>query len=78
MISERGDIVAVARALLDGMTRRHQVAVAWGISVGTCGSGCEQSVLLGSVQRQIEFRQTRRGELDRLPALQDRLDHLRA
>ena len=29
-----------------------------------CGSACEQSTLLGPVQRQIEFGQTRRGELD--------------
>jgi hypothetical protein len=35
-------------------------------------------VLLGPVQRQIEFGQPRRGELDGLPALQDRLDQLRA
>jgi len=33
-------------------------------------------VLLGPVERQIEFGQTRRRELDRLPALQDRLDQL--
>jgi hypothetical protein len=35
-------------------------------------------VLLGPVQRQIEFGQPRRGELDGLPALQDRFDQLRA
>jgi hypothetical protein len=35
-------------------------------------------VLLGPVERQIEFGQPRRGELDGLPALQDRLDQLRA
>ena len=39
---------------------------------------CKQSVLLGPVERQIEFGQTRRGELDGLPPLQDRLDQLRA
>src|SRR5690349_16453582 len=39
---------------------------------------CEQVVLLGPAQRQIEFGQPRRGELDGLPALQDRLDQLRA
>ena len=39
---------------------------------------CKQSVLLGPVERQIEFGQTRRGELDGLPALQDRFDQLRA
>ena len=43
-----------------------------------CGSACEQFALLGPVQRQIEFGQTRRGERDGLPALQDRLDQLRA
>src|SRR6202022_3118554 len=42
------------------------------------GLACEQFVLLRPVQRQIEFRQPRRGELDGLPALQDRLDQLRA
>jgi len=35
-------------------------------------------VLLGPVQRQVEFRQPRRGELDGLSALQDCLDQLRA
>jgi hypothetical protein len=35
-------------------------------------------VLLGPVQRQVEFAQPRRGELDGLSALQDRLDQLRA
>jgi hypothetical protein len=39
---------------------------------------CEQFVLLGPVERQIEFGQPRRGELDGLPALQDRLDQLPA
>jgi len=50
----------------------------WGTSVRSCGLACEQFVLLGPVQRQIEFGQPRRGELDGLPALQDRLDQLRA
>ena len=35
-------------------------------------------MLLGPVQRQIEFGQPRSGELDGLPTLQDRLDQLRA
>jgi len=35
-------------------------------------------VLLGPVQRQIEFGQPRYGEFDGLPALKDRLDQLRA
>src|SRR5947209_5589507 len=42
----------------------------------SCGLGCEQFVLLRPVQRQIEFGQPRRGERDRLPTLQDRLDQL--
>ena len=35
-------------------------------------------MLLGPVQRQIEFGQPRRRELDGLPALEDRRDQLRA
>ena len=35
-------------------------------------------MLLRPIQRQIEFGQPRRGELDGLPTLQDRLDQLRA
>ena len=35
-------------------------------------------MLLRPVERQIEFGQPRRGELDGLSALQDRLDQLRA
>src|SRR5712671_987637 len=42
------------------------------------GLTCEQSALLGPAQRQIDFRQPRRCELDGLPTLQDRLDQLRA
>ena len=34
--------------------------------------------MLGPVERQIEFGQPRRGELDGLAALQDRFDQLRA
>src|SRR5437764_15349186 len=41
-------------------------------------SACEQAVLLDPAQGQIEFGQPRRGELDGLPPLQDRLDQLRA
>ena len=44
----------------------------------SCGLACKQFVLLDPVQRQIEFGQPRRGELDGLPALQDRFDQLRA
>ena len=42
------------------------------------GLACEQAVLLAPVERQIEFGQPRRGELDGLPPLQDRFDELRA
>src|ERR1700752_1759092 len=61
--------------------KRRQAAVEprpWGISVRSCGLACEQFVLLRPVQRQIEFGQPRRSERDGLPALQDRLDQLRA
>src|ERR1700746_3950381 len=59
-------------------TRGRGGAAAWGTSVRSCGLACEQFVLLRPVQRQIEFCQSRRGERDGLPALQDRLDQLRA
>src|SRR5258707_13932908 len=59
-------------------TRGRGGAAAWGISVRSCGSACEQFVLLRPVQRQVEFGQPRRRERDGLPALQDRLDQLRA
>src|SRR5271167_64121 len=58
--------------------RAAAVDAAWGTSVRSCGSACEQFVLLRPVQRQIEFGQPRRGELDGLLTLQDRLDQLRA
>jgi hypothetical protein len=41
-------------------------------------SVCEESVLLGPVERQIELGQSRRGERDGLPTLQDRVNQLRA
>src|SRR6478736_6778193 len=47
-------------------------------AVRSSGSACEQFLLLCPVQRQIEFGQPRRSERDGLPALQDRLDQLRA
>src|SRR5580704_17402195 len=59
-------------------TRGRGGAAAWGTSVRSCGLACEQFVLLGPVQRQAEFGQPCRGELDGLSALQDRLDQLRA
>src|SRR3984893_1128111 len=60
------------------MTRGRGGAAAWGISVRSCGSACEQFVLLRPVQRQIEFGQPRRSERDGLSALQDRLHQLLA
>src|ERR1700745_4415734 len=51
----------------------------WGRGLGPdYGLACEQFVLLRPVERQIEFGKPRRGKLDGLPALQDRLDQLRA
>src|SRR5262244_4470761 len=41
-------------------------------------SACEEFVLLGPVERQIEFAQSRRGERDGLAAFQDRVDEKRA
>src|ERR1700719_4231866 len=60
------------------ITRNRGGAAAWGTSVRNCGLACEQVVLLGPVQRQVEFGQPRRGEFDGLPGLEDRLDQLRA
>src|SRR6201982_15114 len=59
-------------------TRGRGGAAAWGISVRSCGSACEQFVLLRPVQRQVEVGQPRRRERDGVPALQGRLDQLRA
>src|SRR5437870_13408555 len=63
---------------LSQTTRVRGGSAAWGTSLGSYGLACEQVVLLRPVQRQIEFGQPRRGELDGLPALQDRFDQLRA
>src|SRR5262245_45729649 len=41
-------------------------------------SACEELVLLGPVERQIEFAQSRRGERDGLPAFQYGVDEPRA
>src|ERR1700731_5042571 len=38
----------------------------------------QQAALVGPVERQIEFGETCRGEFDRLPAVQDRVDQLGA
>ena len=54
-------------------SRNDAQTAAYGISLNN-GSTCEQPALLGPVQRQIEFGQTRRGQR----ALQDRFDQLRA
>src|ERR1700731_4411160 len=56
-------------------TRRAQ-ALAWTRSVEGRSSVREQAMLIGPVERQIEFGKTRRSEFDGLPALQDRLDQL--
>src|SRR5260221_7924772 len=64
----------------DGLNRTSEGGGAgeWVISVRSCGLACEQFVLLRPVERQIEFGQPRRSELDGLSALDDRLDQLRA
>jgi hypothetical protein len=55
----------------DRLQRRSGRAVNCGPSMAVrfAYSACEQSVLLGPIERQIEFGQPRRGELDGLPAL---------
>src|ERR1700738_1417524 len=58
-------------------TRRAQ-ALAWTHSIEGLSSVPEQVVLIGPVERQIEFGKTRRSEFDGLPALHDRLDQLGA
>src|SRR5438874_3092841 len=57
---------------------KRRAAAVGGLSVRSCGLACEQFLLLRPVQRQIEFGQPRRGELDGLPTLQDRFDQLGA
>ena len=49
---------------------------AGGRSVAERSSAREQSVLVGPIERQIEFGETRRRKLDGLPTVQDRLDYL--
>src|SRR6266851_2077011 len=58
-------------------TRRAQ-ALAWTHSVEGRSSARQEAALIGPVDRQIEFGETRRSEFDRLPAVQDRLDQLGA
>src|SRR5215813_10627405 len=45
-----------------------------GMRALVCRSACEEFVLLGPVERQIEFSHTRRSEGDGLAAFQDRVD----
>src|SRR6267143_4546569 len=47
-------------------------------SVEGRSSAGQEAALISPVERQIEFGETRRSEFDGLPALQDRLDQLRA
>ena len=63
---------------LSQTTRGRGGAAAWGTTLRSYGLACQQFVLLRPVQRQIEFGQPRRGELDGLPTLHDRFDQLRA
>ena len=67
---------------LDGSRRSNDAPVAPksrpGMLARVRRSACEEFVLLGPVERQIEFAQTRRGERDGVPALQDRVDQKRA
>src|SRR5438132_3820112 len=58
-------------------TRRAQ-ALAWTHSVEGRSSARQEAALIGPVERQIEFGETRRSEFDRLSALQDHLDQLGA
>ena len=54
------------------------ITAAGGIYLQVCGLRSEKPVLLGPVERQIEFSHTRRSEGDGLAALQDRVDEKRA
>src|SRR6267143_7011133 len=58
-------------------TRRAQ-ALAWTHCVESRSSARQKAALIDPVERQIEFGETRRSEVDRLPALQDCLDQLGA
>src|SRR5882762_4749765 len=54
-------------------------ALAWTHSIEARSlTARQQAALVGPVERQIEFGKTCRGEFDRLPAVQDRLDQLGA
>ena len=50
--------------------------MAWTNSVEGRSSARQEAALIGPVERQIEFGETRRSEFNGLPALQDRLDQL--
>src|SRR5258705_13521544 len=58
-------------------TRRGQ-ALASEHSVEGRSSARQEAALIGPVERQIEFGETRRSEFDGLPAVQDHLDQLGA
>src|SRR5438552_7267475 len=58
-------------------TRRAE-ALACAYSIEGRSSVREQAALLGPVERQIEFGETRRSEFDGLPAVQDHLHQLGA
>src|SRR5437870_7303100 len=58
---------------------RSAQALVWTHSIkGRYLTARQQAALVGPVERQIEFGETCRGEFDRLPAVQDRLDQLGA
>src|SRR5947199_8867969 len=58
---------------------RSAQALVWTLSIkGRSLTARQQAALVGPVERQIEFGETCRGEFDRLPAVQDRLDQLGA
>src|SRR6266850_6205317 len=53
--------------------------IAWAHPVeGRCSAARQEAVLIGPVERQIEFGMPRRSEFYGLPAVQDRLDQLGA
>src|SRR5215813_7548249 len=60
------------------MTREPRQRPRSGMLARVRRSACEESVLLGPVERQLEFAQTRRSERDGVPTFQDRVDEPRA
>jgi len=53
-------------------------AKAWAPPVAGRSSARQEAALIGPIERQIEFGEARRSELDGLPAVQDHLDQLGA